>query len=203
MKWFTKAQRRAAAGGLCLAAMLSGCAGPKPGVFYQPPRPFPVLGSQAVDPIFTIQEENADANDFVFHIHEFKVDGVRLNYAGEDHVKQVAAQLQTGSPYPVVVQRSFNSKRAGKHKYNYPVHPNPEMDNKRREVIVRALTRLGVEDADRRVVVAPAFAHEFTDPEAERTYNAFMQGGRGNGFGFGGFGGGFGGGGFGGFGGGF
>lgn len=186
---------------------LAGCAGPKPGVFYQHPTPPAPLGARAIDPIFQMQEENADAAKFVVYVHEFKLNKVRLNTAGEDHVKQIAHELQRGAPYPVVIERSFTSKRTwpgeGQGRFNYPVHPNPELDNKRREAVVRALVALGVPDADRRVVVAPAFSQEYTNQEAERAYAiGINQFGRGFGFGFGGFGGfGFGGlGGFGGFG---
>jgi hypothetical protein len=64
---------------------------------------------------------------------------------------------------------------------------NPELDMRRREVVVRALDKMGIPDADTRVVIAPAFAEPLTSSEAQA---AFFQG-MGAGFG-GGFGGGFG-----------
>ena len=87
--------------------------------------------------------------------------GIRLNEYGEDHVRKIAENLRNGAMFPVVVERSQTSPRPGT-KYKYPVHFNPDLDMKRREVVVRALTRMGIADADTRVVVAPAFAQPLT-----------------------------------------
>jgi hypothetical protein len=154
-----------------------------------------------------MQEENAEASKFVIYQHEFElnkekegvmVEGIRLNEYGEDHVRRIAENVRNGAPYPVVVERSQTSARAGT-KYNYPVHLNPDLDMKRREVVARALTRMGIADADTRVVVAPAFAQPLTGNEAQGAYATGISGwgggmgGMGGGFG-GGMGGGFGGG---------
>jgi len=166
------------------------------------PPPPPPLG-YANDPIWQVQESNAEASDFVIYQHEFeKIDGLRLNTAGEDHVKQIAQRAYSGFQYPVIIERSTTSVDP-RDKYSYPVHVNPELDLKRREVVVAALTEMGVEDADQRVVVAPALTPGFEGFEAERAYQSIGRGGfggngfGGGGFGRGGFGGGFGGGGFG------
>jgi hypothetical protein len=77
--------------------------------------------------------------------------------------------------------------------YKYPVHPNPKLDMARREVVVRAMSALGVPDADQRVVVSPALTAGMSSSEAEAAYQAGMQGinsnasGMGLGGGFGGF----------------
>ena len=135
--------------------------------------------------------------------HEFTLNGLRLNTAGEDHVKRIAAELERGTDFPVVIERSNTSPRQNTI-YKYPIHPNPELDMQRREVIVRSLTAMGVAEADQRVSVAPAYVAPYTDIDAQRAY---ARGIMGSGFGgFGGFGGGFHvvfGGGMGGFGGGF
>jgi uncharacterized membrane protein YgcG len=126
---------------------------------------------------------------------------LRLNEAGEDHLMQIALMLRKGAPYPVVIERSNTSVKADT-EFRYPVHYNPELDLARRDVVVLALKRLGIEDAEYRVVVADDFAAPLTDSEASNAYRrgiqGFNQGGFGGGFGGGGFGGGFGGGGFGG-----
>lgn len=75
-------------------------------------------------------------------------------------------------------------------KYKYPVHPNPELDMQRRELIVHALTAFGVPDAEQRVVVAPAVA---TGDKATNAASNYVQGYSGGGLG-GGMGGGLGGG---------
>lgn len=141
--------------------------------------------------VWADQERRAEASKFVIPTSEFKLRSTRLNLAGEDHVKQIAAVMQQGTEFPVVVERSMNDNSQGK--YKYPVHPNPELDDSRREVIVAALQRLGVTDAEDRVVVAPAFAEPGLGTEAEAAFQRGIIGNRSSGSfggGFGGFGGG-------------
>jgi hypothetical protein len=155
-----------------------------------------------------IQEENAEASKFVIYDHEFKLasaeDGKMkgtyyLNEDGEDHVREIAANLREGVPYPVIVQRSRSSARPDT-TYKYPVHHNVALDNQRREVVVKSLQAMGIENADEVVVVAPALAPGLDGFEAERAYRsstARFRAGQGfggflGGFGFGGFGGGLG-----------
>lgn len=162
----------------------------------------PALSPQGTltDPIWIAQEENAEPSKFVLYQHEFVYNQARLNWAGEDHLKQIAARLHAGANFPVLIERSVTSKREDT-EYKYPVHLNPELDMQRRCVVVQLLTALGVPDAEQRVIVSPALTRGMQDGEAERSfYRSFNQGG-----GYGGFGGGFGGfgGGAGGFGGGF
>jgi hypothetical protein len=161
------------------------------------------------DPIWRTQEVNAEAAKFTFYEHEFEyeqehgMNRVHLNLNGQDHLKQVAARICGGTPYPVVIERSRTSVYPY-HKYHYPVHPNAELDERRRAVLIRGLKALGVPDAESRVVVSPPFPEGLPGPQAERAYYRTTMGAMGGGFG--GFGGGFGGlggGGFGGFGGGF
>jgi hypothetical protein len=194
---------------LGLAVTMSGCAKRRAGSFYAQPAPPAPLGTIS-DPIWQTQEVNAEAAKFIVYDHEFKLNGVRLNLAGQDHVKQIAAELQRGAEFPVVVERSMTSEIEGTryNKHKLPVNENPELDLKRREVIVRALTAMGIDDAEQRVVVAPDFSQGLTGGEAEQAYGRGisqnnLNGNYGGGFGgFGGGGGGFGGG-IGGFGGGF
>jgi len=166
-----------------------------------------MLGTQ-VDQVNLMQEENAEASKFVVYEHEFElnktredgqVEGLHLNEYGQDHLRRIAENMRSGAPYPIVVEQSQTSAKAGT-KYSYPVHYNADLDLKRREVVVRALTRMGIADADSRVVVAPAFAQPLTGTEAQAAYASGMSGwgggAGGGGGGMGGFGGGFGGGGW-------
>ncbi len=148
------------------------------------------------DEIWKAQEHNAEASDFVIYQHEFKLNETRLNTSGEDHVKQIAERLLMGQDFPVVIERSMTSPRPDT-EFKFPVHPNPELDMRRRHLVVLALERLGVAGADERVVVAPAFAEGYESQEAIGAYGRGMSlFGGGGGFGGGGFGGGgFGGGG--------
>jgi hypothetical protein len=191
----------------CLALMaLSACALAAAGgcrnacMFYQAPSAG-MLGI-SVDQYNEQQEHNAEAAKYIVYQHEFElneyrdgenVGGYRLNEAGEDHLKKIAYNLRRGSPYQVIVERSQTSVKPGT-TYEYPIHRDPELDQKRRLVVVRALTRMGIPDADQIVVVAPSFAQPFTAAEAEAAYQRgiaprTLGGFGGGGFGFGGFGG--------------
>ena len=190
----------------CLAAAVAGgCRGKHQ--FYQEPPPPPVLGTYVDNPM-QIQEENAEASKFVIYDHEFQLteadDGKMkgtyyLNEDGEDHVRKIAANLREGVPYPVIIERSRSSAKPDTAS-KYPVHRNARLDNQRREVVVRSLQAMGIENADEVVVVAPALAPGLDGYEAERAYRsstARFRTGQGfggflGGFGFGGFGGGVG-----------
>lgn len=165
------------------------------------------LGAE-IDQMMMQQEMNAEAAKFVVYMHEFELNrvdlqgrehGWRLNDDGEDHVKQIAAQIHNGVSYPVVIERNRTSVKPGTD-FEYPVHLDESLDERRRMVVVASLQRMGIADAEDRVVVAPAFSEGYTGPEAARAYNIGINGMQGQGNGFGG---GFGAGSSGGFGGGF
>lgn len=147
------------------------------------------------DDIWQKQEENGEASDFVIVESEFVGTTAKLNAAGEDHIKQIAVRMAS-TPFPVVVEPSSMSIKESS-EYKYPIHGNDDLDMHRRNVIVKMLQSMNVQDADERVVVAPAFTPGFEGFEAYRAYsNGFMNsGGGGGGGGFGGGFGGFGGGG--------
>jgi uncharacterized membrane protein YgcG len=158
---------------LCGAAlaMLAGCSTWYNGVARRTERRVPTdpLGTQS-DQIWRQQAAGAAASQFVVYQHEFEKDGLRLNMDGEDHVKAIAARLRCGASMPVIVERSMTSKRLDT-KYQYPIHPNPELDMRRRQVVVASLMTLGVPNADQCVVVAPALTPGFTATEAARAYS--------------------------------
>jgi len=195
----TLGTRRTAAHTLLLAALVSltaaGCVS-----FYRPGW-FSAVGTvpapqgALTDPIWIGMEENAEPSKFVLYQHEFVYNTARFNWAGEDHIKQIAARLHAGQNYPVIIERSTTSKLAGT-EYKYPVHPNPELDMQRRAVTVQVLLAMGIAEADQKVIVSPALVRGQEDLEAERSYSrSFGYGGGNGGFGggFGGFGGGVGG----------
>lgn len=121
------------------------------------------------DPIWQQQEANAEASDFVIHVHEFVGDTARLNHAGEQHVKQIAARAEL-TPFPILIEPSSMSRREGDG-FGFPIHPNSQLDLRRRGLIVRTLTEMGVFEADRRVLVSPALTPGFENFEAERAYS--------------------------------
>ncbi len=152
----------------CAALLLlatTGCQGW--GRQFRDPAPAP-LGTLS-DPIWKNQEANAEYSDFVVYQHEFQGNTEFLNTRGEDHVKQIALRLLSGQDAQVLIERSMTSARADT-EFGYPVHPNPELDMRRREIVVRSLLAMGVADAHQRVVVAPALTPGFTADEAEAAY---------------------------------
>ncbi len=176
---------------VAIAAALAGCAKRDAALYYDPPPPPEMLGTR-VDEINQLQESNAEASKYVVYMHEFELNDVfegtnpgapRLNEAGEDHLKRIAHNLRRGAPYPVVIERS-NTSAWPWTEFGYPIHYNPKLDMQRREVVVRALTLMGIPDAEQRVVVAPAFAQPFTSQEAQGAYSTGIgagSGGRGGG----------------------
>ena len=139
------------------------------------------LGSTS-DPIWMLQEAGGEASDFVIYDHEFAGRTSRLTPAGEDHVKQIAARVAT-TPFPVVIERTTDAIDPHD-EFQYPVHHDPVLDLKRRDLVVRALLAMNVHDAEERVLVAPAIAEGFEEAEAE---GAYLRGlGQYNTFGFGG-----------------
>jgi hypothetical protein len=135
--------------------------------------PTPPLGAQS-DSVWRRQEAGAAASEFVIYQHEFVLNDTRLNAAGEDHLRSIAARLHCGAPLPVVVERSMTSEKPNS-EFHYPVNPNPELDMKRRDVIVKSLIGLGITNADQCVVVAPPFAAGYTATQAARAYQRGMS----------------------------
>jgi hypothetical protein len=198
-----------ASGACCaLAVSSTGCYMQRASMFFQPQSVAPPLGTLS-DPTWKTMEDNAEPSKFIVHQHEFTLNTTRLNTAGEDHVKQIAARLLAGQNFPVLIERSDTSAREAT-EFKYPVHVNAELDMKRREMVAQALLAMGVADANQRTMISPKIGRGFIDNEAERAYyrsffsNNFNTGAFGNGFGgfggfgsfggMGGFGGGFGGG---------
>jgi hypothetical protein len=196
--------------GLALASVVGGCCCRRVNEAYVSPSPMAPLGA-ITDQVHQTQETNAEHSDFVIYQHEFGLGTDRLNVAGMDHVKQIAARLpQLIDPQQanalqdgrlVLVERS-NMSRVDDTEFEYPVNQNPDLDMQRREVVVRSLIAMGIPDAEQRVVISNALTPGQKATEAERDYQQGLSGGFGMG-GYGGYGGGFGMGGIGGMGGGF
>lgn len=165
-----------------LLATLTGCQHGYSGA--QHDRPFP-LGAVS-DMFWETQQTNAEAADFIFYDHEFRGKTAELAPGTKRHLESVALRLEH-VPFPVVIEQSEHDRY-------------PRLDQKRHQVILEHLTRMGVHDAENRVIIAPTYVEGITATEAAQTYyslyqNAGLGGGQGSGGfgrGFGGFGGGFG-----------
>jgi hypothetical protein len=167
-------------------AVVAGCHHPgdrRHGTYRGPAadRPFPL--GQVSDAHWETQQTNAEAADFIFYDHEFRydtkarVDTAELTPAGKKHLMQVALRLEH-VPFPVVIEQSPNNSR-------------PELDEARRRTVVEQLARLGLPNAEERVIVAGAFPEGYTGIEAENAYYNIFTGAFGGGMGrrFGGTGG--------------
>ena len=151
-------------------------------------RPFPV--GQVTDSFWETQQTNAEAADFIFYDHEFRYDTTthmetaQLSPLAKKHLEEVALRLEH-VPFPVVIEELPRDHDAAK---NYE---KGLLEQARRKTIVEQLNRLGITNADERVVVANACAEGFTGVEGERAYFNVIGGGFGGGAGrrFGGTGG--------------
>ena len=123
-------------------------------------RPFPL--GQVTDSHWETQQTNAEAADFIFYDHEFRydtkgrVDTADLTPGAKKHLLQIALRLEH-VPFPVVIEESPHNSR-------------PELDQARRRTIVEQLGRLGLPNAEERVIVAGAFPEGYTGIEAENSY---------------------------------
>lgn len=126
-----------------------------------------------------MMETNGEAADFVIHYNEFVDNSSELTPYGRDHIAEIAARMSS-SPFPVLVQRSVNNA-------------DPELDQIRRDLVVRVLTDLGNPDADQRTVVSQPYGNGINSMEGEMDNGRFRQirgvNGNNNGIGFGGGGG--------------
>jgi hypothetical protein len=167
----------------CRSGCQSGC-GRSGGLFGRraeniPPvdPPFPV--GQVTDSFWETQQTNAEAADFIFYDHEFVGDTDKLAPGATKKLMQVALRLEH-VPFPIVIEET-------------PYNADPDLDQDRRRRVVEELARLGVEQAEDRVVITSAYARGLTAVEGERAYYTTLQGdfGGGGGIGrrFGGFGG--------------
>lgn len=165
-----------------LAAALSGCAwhdfdqcanGHRGGqghgnrIYGGPPRgpahdrPFPI--GQVSDSFWETQQTNAEAADFIFYDHEFRGDTSELGPSAKRHLESVALRLEH-SPFPIVIEQSRHNAQIA-------------LDNARRQTIILHLNRMGITNADERVVISSAFAEGFTGIEAEQSYYSGILGG--------------------------
>jgi hypothetical protein len=114
--------------------------------------------------IIEAQAEKAEASDFVVSLDEWTSDGVELGPHGQRHLAAMARRLGTVS-YPVVLEPGFD----------------PAVNDTRRQVLVTALARNGVPDADARVIIAYPQAEWLYGDEAPLIYNNMIYSGQGRG----------------------
>ena len=166
---------------LAAACLLIGCAETQQshkgygGPPYGPPhdRPFPV--GQVTDSHWETQQTNAEAADFIFYDHEFRYDTTRhvetaqLSPLAKKKLEQVALRLEH-VPFPVIIEELPRNHDDAKN------HEKGLLEHARRKTIVEQLNRLGITNADERVVISNAFPEGITGVEAEQSYSNIIGG---------------------------
>ncbi len=115
----------------------------------------PPLGAVS-DTFWETQQTNAEADDFIFHDHEFVGETAKLAPAAKRHLEQVAMRWEH-VPFPVVIEMSeFNAK--------------PQLDRARRQAVIEQLARLGIHNPEGRVVIANAYTPGLPGVQGERVY---------------------------------
>jgi hypothetical protein len=129
---------------LCLAGLLAGCARERERIQAILPSPLAAAQRVAAKPP---EKKKLHADDFRLREREFVNRTPRLNVAGEDHVRQIAAALPT-TRFQVMIEPASPDE--------YP--DAPQIDQQRRSAVVQGLLSLGITDAESRVSVGPAAA---------------------------------------------
>jgi hypothetical protein len=106
-------------------------------------------------------ETNAEATDFVMYRCEFVDNTSELTPAGQSHIAEIAARMPS-TPFPVIIQQSMNNS-------------DPELDQIRRDLVIRVLSDLGAPDAARRTFVSQPYSNGVNSMEAEQDYGQFRS----------------------------
>ena len=147
---------------LLFVAAVTGCQHKKGKIYGGPnvggpahDRPFPL--GQASDAFWETQQTNAEAADFIFYDHEFVGDTAQLTPLAKRHLEQVAKRLEH-VPFPIVIEETT-------------LDPKNGLDQARRQKIIEQLARLGLPNAEERVVLSNAFPEGLTSIEAASAYS--------------------------------
>lgn len=122
----------------------------------------PLAVGATTDAFWATQQTNAEAADFIFFDHEFEGNTAMLTSGAKKKLMSVALRLEH-VPFPIVIEESLHDRR-------------PQLDVARLRTVVEQLARLGVEDAERRVIIAPAFAEGVSAVEGEAAYHRVLSG---------------------------
>lgn len=151
--------------GLGIIVMSAGCCSWDSGVdrFADiPPGAIPEPPHATVHRHFETQAAKAEADDFVFYRHEFYMDGKDLGPYGQYHLRLVANRIHQ-VPFPILIQ----------------AQPDPKLNEARRQTVILALKRVGLDDIDQRVIVGFPEAEGMSGEEAERVNASLPQAGTG------------------------
>lgn len=108
-----------------------------------------------------VMETNAEASDFIIYRCEFVDNSSELTPAGQSHIAEIAARMPS-TPFPVIVQQTQNNS-------------DPELDQIRRDLVIRVLSDLGAPDVARRTFVSQPYGKGINSMEAEQDYGRFRS----------------------------
>lgn len=100
---------------------------------------------------YDAMQANGEAADFVISEGEFEPNSADLSPSGRDHILEVGARMG-GTPFPILVEPSSSA--------------NPQIDQMRRDMVVRVLTDLGNADAGHRTVISRPYSDGISGAEA-------------------------------------
>jgi hypothetical protein len=109
----------------------------------------------------TEQIARAQQDFFVIHQTEWYLGGKELGPDGRKHIREIAKRLSEHASSPVIVSATVDDK----------------LNAARKQVVVESLLKLGVLDADSRVVSGESEAEGLYGQEAVRDGTARLQGG--------------------------
>ena len=107
-----------------------------------------------------VQQNKAEADDFVVYLHEWYMGREALGPYGEYHIAQMAQRL-SHTPFPVLVEVSHD----------------PALNEHRRRVVIEKLANCGATDAANRVVLGRPEAEGIYGVEGFRVYEGILSGG--------------------------
>lgn len=130
-----------------------------------PPGAQPAPVGTYVNQFIKVQDTNAEADDFVLYKHMWYMGGTTLGPLGRYQLDLISKRLGS-TPFPVVIATSKND----------------ELDEARRETVIRHLAMRGINDPSR-VIVAFPVAEGLTGEEAVIIAARYLRGGHFGGFG--------------------
>jgi hypothetical protein len=158
-RWLKRLSRIGLGVCVCFGFQISGLGFVTAGPPIHQPVPIPEPLGSHLSRFETAQNNKAEETDFVFFLDEWYLGGTRLGPHGLDHLNRVLQRLPE-TPFPVVIQPDKDDA----------------MNEARRQVLVAALLKHGIADAESRVIVAYPEAGGLYGEETERIYYEMLAG---------------------------
>src|ERR1700722_15562202 len=142
---------------MLVVGLMAGCQEPAPHAKHQDDLVMPAPNGSFVRKFEEVQAGKAKASAYVFFLDEWYMGGTFLGPHGTRHFEALLPSLAE-TRFPVRIQPD----------------PDPELNEKRRLVIVNALLKEGIAGANERVIVAFPRAEGLNGEESERIYREML-----------------------------